>query len=203
MKVIKVFFGLSFMIILAGISWISCKVDNTVDPQVDVDGIMFAILRNVNEGVVSTDKVHGYAIMDFNPFSEKFGDTLQTINGPLGHHGYISPINGGLYVTQSDELAARVHVTIEASGLPKIKNISPSLDDGGMRVGEDIVWFKEKQRKKMPKKANKVQINAVVTEAIGEDLDKFAEEEGVSRSAYIGKILTTSVKLRRSRNKKK
>lgn len=144
MKLRKIFFGLLFMIILAGISLISCKSDNnTVDPQVNVDGIMFALLRNVNEGVVATDKVHGYAIMDFNPFSDKFGDILQTINGPLGHHGYISPINGGLYVTQADELAARVHVTIEANGLPKIKNISPSLDDGGMRVGEDIVWFKE------------------------------------------------------------
>jgi len=144
MKLKKLFFGLLSMIILAGISLISCKNANkTVEPQVNVDGIMFALLRNVNEGVIATDKVHGYAIMDFNPFSDNFGDTLQTINGPLGHHGYISPINGGLYVTQTDDLAARVNVTIEANGLPKIQDIRPSIEDGGMRVGEDIVWFKE------------------------------------------------------------
>jgi len=104
MKLKKVFFGLLFVIVIAGISLISCKNDaKTAEPQVNVDGIMFALLRNVNEGVVATDKVHGYAIMDFNPFSDKFGDTLQTVNGKLGHHGYISPINGGLYVTQTDD----------------------------------------------------------------------------------------------------
>jgi hypothetical protein len=135
---------LFFTIILAGSSFLSCKKDTkTVEPQVNVDGIMFALLRNVDEGVLTTDKVHGYAIMDFNPFSDKFGDTLQTVNGQLGHHGYISPINGGLYVTQADDLAARVNVTIQANGLPKIQDIRPSIDDGDMRVGEDIVWFKE------------------------------------------------------------
>lgn len=144
MKPKKMFFALLFMITLANMSLLSCKNANkTVEPQVNVDGIMFALLRNVNEGVIATDKVHGYAIMDFNPFSDNFGDTLQTINGPLGHHGYISPINGGLYVTQTDNLVARVNVTIEANGLPKIQDIRPSLEDGGMRVGEDIVWFKE------------------------------------------------------------
>jgi len=144
MKPKKMFFALLFMITLANMSLLSCKNANkTVEPQVNVDGIMFALLRNVNEGVIATDKVHGYAIMDFNPFSDNFGDTLQTINGPLGHHGYISPINGGLYVTQTDNLVARVNVTIEANGLPKIQDILPSLDDAGMRVGEDIVWFKD------------------------------------------------------------
>ena len=144
MKPKKMFFALLFMITLANMSLLSCKNANkTVEPQVNVDGIMFALLRNVNEGVIATDIVHGYAIMDFNPFSENFGDTLQTINGPLGHHGYISPINGGLYVTQTDNLVARVNVTIEANGLPKIQDILPSLDDAGMRVGEDIVWFKD------------------------------------------------------------
>ena len=74
MKTTRILFGLSFLIIFAGISLISCQSD---DPQVNIDGIMFAILRNVDEGVVATDEVHGYAIMDFNPFSENFGDTLQ------------------------------------------------------------------------------------------------------------------------------
>ncbi len=144
MKLKKLLFGLLFIIIFTSISLISCKNENkTVEPQENVDGIMFALLRNLNEGVVATDKVHGYAIMDFNPFSDKFGDTLQTVYGTLGHHGYISPINGGLYVTQTDDLVARVNVTIEANGLPKIQGIRPSIDDGGMRVGEDIVWFKE------------------------------------------------------------
>jgi len=144
MKLVKNYFGLFFIVILSGISLISCKNDKkTVEPQANIDGIMFALLRNVNEGVTATDNVHGYAIMDFNPFSDKFGDTLQTVNGPLGHHGYISPINGGLYVTQADNLACRINVTIEANGLPKIQNIRPSIDDDGMRVGEDIVWFKE------------------------------------------------------------
>jgi len=144
MKSTKNYFGLFLFAILAGITIISCKNEKKpVEPQANIDGIMFAILRNVNEGVLATDKVHGYAIMNFNPFSDKFGDTLQTVNDQLGHHGYISPVNGGLYVTQSDDLAARVNVTIEANGLPKIQGVRPSIDDGGMRVGEDIVWFKE------------------------------------------------------------
>jgi len=144
MKLLKNYFGLFFLVILAGISLISCKNDKKiVEAQANIDGIMFALLRNVDEGVVTTDNVHGYAIMDFNPYSDKFGDTLQTINGPLGHHGYISPVNGGLYVTQADDLAARVNVIIEANGLPKIQSIRPSIDDNDMRVGEDIVWFKE------------------------------------------------------------
>jgi len=145
MKSKKLFIALLFAIILAGSSLFSCKMDNkkAVEPQVNVEGIMFALLRNVDQGVLTTDKVHGYAIMDFNPFSENFGDTLQTVYGPLGHHGYISPINGGLYITQASDLAARVDVTIEANGLPKIQNIRPPIEDGDMRVGEDIVWFKE------------------------------------------------------------
>ena len=145
MKSKKLFIALLSAIIIASSLLFSCKMDNkkTIEPQVNVEGIMFALLRNVNQGVLTTDKVHGYAIMDFNPFSDNFGDTLQTVNGPLGHHGYISPINGGLYVTQANDLAARVDVTIEANGLPKIQNIRSAIDDGDMRVGEDIVWFKE------------------------------------------------------------
>lgn len=144
MKLTKNYFGLFLIVILVGISMMSCKNEKKiVESQANIDGIMFAILRNVNEGVLASDKVHGYAIMDFNPFSDKFGDTLQTVNDQLGHHGYISPVNGGLYVTQSDDLATRVNVTIEANGLPKIQGVRPSIDDGGMRVGEDIVWFKE------------------------------------------------------------
>ena len=144
MKFKRIFIGLIFMIILAGISLISCKREKkTAEQQVSVEGIMFAILRNVDKGVLATDKVHGYAIMDFNPFSDKFGDTLQTVKGHLGHHGYISPINGGLYVTLTDDIAARIDVTIQANGLPKIKGIRAALDDGNMRVGEDIVWFKD------------------------------------------------------------
>ena len=111
--------------------------------QVNVDGIMFAILRNLDKNIVTTDEAHGYAIMDFNPFSENFGDTIQTVYGQLGHHGYISPINGSLYVTLSNDLAARVNITIEANGLPKIQGINRPLVDNDMRVGEDIVWYKE------------------------------------------------------------
>jgi len=144
MKLVKNYFGLFFIVILSSISLISCKNDKkTVEPQANIDGIMFALLRNVNEGVTPTDNVHGYAIMDFNPYSDKFGDTIQTITGPLGHHGYISPVNGGLYVTQADDLAARVNVIIESNGFPKIQSIRTPIDDNNMRVGEDIVWFKE------------------------------------------------------------
>jgi hypothetical protein len=111
--------------------------------QANVDGIMFAILRNLDKNVATTDEAHGYAIMDFNPFSDNFGDTIQTVYGQLGHHGYISPINGSLYVTLSNDLAARVNITIGADGLPKIQGINPPLVDNDMRVGEDIVWYKE------------------------------------------------------------
>ena len=136
MKLAKKYFKLFFIVILTSISLMSCKNEKkTIEPQANIDGIMFALLRNVNEGVSSTDKAHGYAIMDFNPYSDKFGDTIQTISGPLGHHGYISPVNGGLYVTQADDLAARVNVTIESNGFPKIQSIRPSVDDNDMRVG--------------------------------------------------------------------
>ena len=89
--------------------------------QANIDGIMFAILRNLDKNVATTDEAHGYAIMDFNPFSENFGDTIQTIYRQLGHHGYISPINGSLYVTLSNDLAARVNITIEANAYLKLR----------------------------------------------------------------------------------
>jgi len=133
---------LIFVFIIATL--FSCKMgDKTEQPKVDISGIMFAMLRNVEKGVLTTDEVHGYAIMDFNPFSDNFGDTIQTVFGSLGHHGYISPVNGGLYVTRANDLVARVNISIEADGLPKIKGINASLPDDGMRVGEDIIWFKE------------------------------------------------------------
>ncbi|MCZ6520707.1 MAG: hypothetical protein O6848_04360, partial [Bacteroidetes bacterium] len=96
---------LSFTLILAVCVLFSCGPGAKEEVvQVNVDGIMFAMLRNLDEGVTSEDEVHGYAIMDFNPFSENFGDTIQTINSQLGHHGYISPVNGALYVTLANEL---------------------------------------------------------------------------------------------------
>lgn len=123
---------------------ISCTSEES--EQLSTDGIMFVMLRTIGEDVSVDDPVHGYAIMDFNPFSETFGDTLQVVNGPLGHHGYISPVNGGLYVSQNDNLGARIQVSIEANGLPKIQKINPPLPDNDLRVGEDIVWFKDKGR---------------------------------------------------------
>jgi len=109
----------------------------------NVDGIMFAILRNLDKSVATTDKAHGYAIMDFNPFSENFGDTIQMIYDQLGHHGYISPINGSLYVTLCNDLAARVNISIGADGMPNIQGLNTPLDDNDLRVGEDIIWYKE------------------------------------------------------------
>ena len=119
---------LSFGLVLATCTLICCGPGTTEkvqdQPPANVDGIMFAMLRNLDPGVVSTDEVHGYAIMDFNPFSEKFGDTIQTVTSQLGHHGYFSPVNGSLYVTMNNDLAARVNLTIEANGLPKIHGIN-------------------------------------------------------------------------------
>ncbi len=153
MKLTKMRSGIFLLAMFVVIAFTSCKnggdsgnandTGDTTAKSVNVNSIMFALLRNVNEGVAATDKVHGYAIMDFNPFSDAFGDTLQTVFGPLGHHSYISPVNGGLYVTQADRLAARVDISIGANGLPEIRHIRPAIEDGGMRVGEDIVWFKE------------------------------------------------------------
>ena len=134
-----VFISISFLLF-------SCATGDKTESQVSTEGIMFTILRNLSEGVTSADQIHGYAIMDFNPFSETFGDTLQVVKGALGHHGYISPVNGGLYVTQSDRLGARIRVNIEANGLPRIQGVNASLPDNNMRVGEDIVWFKENGR---------------------------------------------------------
>ncbi len=125
-------------------SWVSCN--QTDEALKSTDGIMFAMLRNLDEGVTATDKVHGYAIMDFNPYSEAFGEILQMTKDRLGHHGYISPVNGGLYVTLADDLVARVQVSIMSNGLPKIKGISASLPDDDLRVGEDIMWFKDNGR---------------------------------------------------------
>jgi hypothetical protein len=135
---------LSVLVITCFLSIFSCAVgDRNNETQVNIDGVMFTILRNLDSGVQNTDPVHLYAIMDFNPFSENFGDTIQTLSGQLAHHGYISPVNGGLYVTQTDDLGARVDVNIQANGLPRIQRVNASLPDGNMRVGEDIVWFKE------------------------------------------------------------
>lgn len=135
---------LSFALIIATGVLFSCGPGAKEEvEQVNVDGIMFVILRNLDEGVTSEDEVHGYAIMDFNPFSENFGDTIQTINSQLGHHGYISPVNGALYVTLANELVARVQMSIEANGLPKIGGLNPAIADDNMRVGEDIFWYKE------------------------------------------------------------
>jgi hypothetical protein len=61
----------------------------------------------------------------------------------LGHHGYISPINGSLYVTLSNDLATRVNISIGADGMPRIEGLQKPIEDNEMRVGEDIVWFKE------------------------------------------------------------
>jgi len=125
-------------------SWVACAPAE--EALKSTDGIMFAMLRNLDEGVSATDKVHGYAIMDFDPYSDSFGEILQMTKDRLGHHGYISPINGGLYVTLCDDLAARVQLSIMSNGLPKIKGLSASLPDDNMRVGEDIVWFKDNGR---------------------------------------------------------
>ena len=142
----------NYSCILLALVTISCTVISctsevkTDDTEESTAGIMFVILRNLDSTATAADAVHGYGIMDFNPFSETFGDTLQVVRGVLGHHGYVSPVNGGLYVTQGDNLAARVNVSIEANGLPKIQAVNPSLPDNDMRVGEDIVWFKENGR---------------------------------------------------------
>lgn len=133
---------LALILIVCSGFFFSCSQEAAME-QSNTDGIMFVMLRNLDDGVVSTDKVHGYAIIDFNPYSDSFGNIIQSINSQLGHHGYISPVNGALYVTLGNNLAARVQVSIEANGLPKIQAVNEPLEDGGMRVGEDIIWFKE------------------------------------------------------------
>lgn len=107
------------------------------------EGLMFAILRNLDKNVKTSDEAHGYALIDFNPFSQNFGEIKQSVNGPLGHHGYVSPTNGALYVTLADQLVSRVDVTILANGSATINKVNKPLPTGGMRVGEDITWFKE------------------------------------------------------------
>ena len=146
MKVFKANLEYVTLIIVMASIFLSCGqggTENQEQAEINIDGIMFAMLKDLDPSVTAKDEVHGYSIMDFNPYSENFGDTLQTVYGQLGHHGYISPVNGGLYVSLGDDLAARVNVSIESNGLPKIQSLNSAVDDGGMRVGEDIVWFKE------------------------------------------------------------
>ncbi|MCZ6901039.1 MAG: hypothetical protein O7F74_12455, partial [Bacteroidetes bacterium] len=54
---------LSFSLIIATGVLFSCGPGAKEEvAQVNVDGIMFAMLRNLDEGVTSEDEVHGYAI---------------------------------------------------------------------------------------------------------------------------------------------
>jgi hypothetical protein len=121
----------------------SCNFTRSEDQKHLSEGLMFAILRNFEEGTKTYDQVHKYAIMDFNPFSDNFGGIKQSINGPLGHHSYVSPINGNVYVTLADKLVSKLDISVGSDGQAKIERINPSLPDKGLRVGEDIVWFKE------------------------------------------------------------
>jgi len=134
-------------ILLAGAALLlSCgpqEQQGQIETLANTEGIMFAILRNLDKEVATTDAAHGYAIMDFNPFSENFGDTIQTVYGQLGHHGYISPVNGSLYVTMTNDLATRVNISIGADGMPIIQGLRGPIEDNNMRVGEDIIWYKE------------------------------------------------------------
>jgi hypothetical protein len=129
-------------LLITPILFYSCQTNDKKGKEVS-EGLLFAILRNLDKGVKPADTTHGYAIMDFNPFSKNFGAIKQSVNGPLGHHGYVSAVNGGIYVSLADRLVARVDVSISADGNAVINKVSKALDDGGMRVGEDIVWFKE------------------------------------------------------------
>lgn len=130
------------MLIFTTLFYSCSKPTQNSDSQVS-EGLMFAILRSFEKGAKPADKVHQYALMDFNPFSPSFGDVKQSITGPLGHHGYVSSVNGGLYVTLADQLVAKVDISIGADGLPSIQKINEPLASAGMRVGEDIVWFNE------------------------------------------------------------
>lgn len=115
----------------------------TTKEQANMEGVMLAILRNLDKNAQPNDESHGYAIMDFNPFSKSFGNKIQSIKSYLGHHAYVSPVNGGLYLSLADEMVAKVDISIGADGMPFLNKVNQPLDGGGNRVGEDIVWFKE------------------------------------------------------------
>ena len=138
-NVIKSFLSGSMIALL--VTLYSCGNDDAGTPsEPSVEGLMFALLRDTDAG--ASDQSHPYAVMDFNPYSSTFGEISNSKNGQLGHHGYVSPINGGLYVTLADDLGARVHIQYE-NGKPVVHHLNAPLDDDGMRVGEDIFWFKE------------------------------------------------------------
>ncbi|MEO9484667.1 MAG: hypothetical protein ABJG47_14510 [Ekhidna sp.] len=143
MKGKKTFSKLLAVCFVVGAFLTSCGSDDNSAVVKNIDGYMFALLRDINEdGTTATTDTHPYAVMDFNPYSEDFGAIINQKEGQLGHHAYISPVNGQIYVSLADDMARRVHVQV-TDGTPVVHHLETPLADEGMRVGEDIFWFKE------------------------------------------------------------